>query len=45
VVYAILESNLFHTFALLKARGMVKSGDLVIAVSDMLQSVQVINVP
>jgi len=40
-----MESNLYRTFALLKARGMVKSGDLVIAVSDMLQSIQVINVP
>ncbi|XP_076958934.1 pyruvate kinase isozyme A, chloroplastic-like [Bidens hawaiensis] len=40
-----MESNLNKTFALLKARGMVKSGDLVIAVSDMLQSIQVMNVP
>lgn len=40
-----MESNLYRTFALLKARGMVKSGDLVIAVSDFLQSIQVINVP
>ncbi|KAH7857141.1 hypothetical protein Vadar_009508 [Vaccinium darrowii] len=40
-----MESNLNRTFALLKARGMIKSGDLVIAVSDMLQSIQVMNVP
>jgi pyruvate kinase len=40
-----MESNLNKTFALLKARGMIKSGDLVIAVSDMLQSIQVMNVP
>ncbi|KAL8048043.1 hypothetical protein ABFX02_07G037900 [Erythranthe guttata] len=40
-----MESNLNKTFSLLKARGMVKSGDLVIAVSDMLQSIQVMNVP
>ncbi|KAJ6351311.1 hypothetical protein OIU78_007264 [Salix suchowensis] len=40
-----MESNLNKTFSLLKARGMIKSGDLVIAVSDMLQSIQVINVP
>ncbi|KAG9451887.1 hypothetical protein H6P81_004791 [Aristolochia fimbriata] len=40
-----MESNLNRTFSLLKARGMIQSGDLVIAVSDMLQSVQVINVP
>ncbi|KAJ3669889.1 hypothetical protein LUZ60_010213 [Juncus effusus] len=40
-----MESNLNRTFALLKARGMVKSGDLVIALSDMLQSIQVMNVP
>ncbi|KAK9664302.1 hypothetical protein RND81_14G031900 [Saponaria officinalis] len=40
-----MESNLNKTFALLKARGMVKTGDLVIAVSDMLQSIQVMNVP
>ncbi|MBA0856926.1 hypothetical protein Goshw_004944, partial [Gossypium schwendimanii] len=35
-----MESNLNKTFSLLKARGMIKSGDLVIAVSDMLQSIQ-----
>lgn len=40
-----MESNLNRTFCLLKARGMIKSGDLVIAVSDMLQSIQVMNVP
>lgn len=40
-----MESNLNRTFFLLKARGMIKSGDLVIAVSDMLQSIQVMNVP
>ncbi|XP_011027374.1 PREDICTED: pyruvate kinase isozyme A, chloroplastic-like [Populus euphratica] len=40
-----MESNLNKTFSLLKARGMIKSGVLVIAVSDMLQSIQVMNVP
>ena len=40
-----MESNLNHTFSLLKARGMIQSGDLVIALSDMLQSIQVMNVP
>jgi pyruvate kinase len=40
-----MESNLNRTFSLLKARGMVQSGDLVIALSDMLQSIQVVNVP
>lgn len=40
-----MDSNLYRTFALLKARGMVRSGDLVIALSDMLQSIQVMNVP
>ncbi|CAN1279810.1 Pyruvate kinase isozyme A, chloroplastic [Linum perenne] len=40
-----MESDLNRTFSLLKARGMIKSGDLVIAVSDMLQSIQVMNVP
>ncbi|TVU41889.1 hypothetical protein EJB05_15446, partial [Eragrostis curvula] len=40
-----MESNLNRTFSLLKARGMIKSGDLVIALSDMLQSIQVMNVP
>ncbi|XP_059310649.1 pyruvate kinase isozyme A, chloroplastic [Lycium ferocissimum] len=40
-----MESNLNKTFSLLKARGMIKSGALIIAVSDMLQSIQVMNVP
>ena len=40
-----MESNLSRTFVLLKARGMVKPGDLVIAVSDMLQSIQVMKIP
>lgn len=40
-----MESNLDRSFSLLKARGMIKSGDLIISVSDMLQSVQVVNVP
>eukprot|EP00252_Welwitschia_mirabilis_P022542 TRINITY_DN6127_c0_g1_i1.p1 TRINITY_DN6127_c0_g1~~TRINITY_DN6127_c0_g1_i1.p1 ORF type:complete len:585 (+),score=84.92 TRINITY_DN6127_c0_g1_i1:220-1974(+) len=40
-----MDSNLNRTFALLKSREMIKSGDLVIVVSDMLQSIQVTNVP
>ncbi|KAJ6898701.1 pyruvate kinase isozyme A [Populus alba x Populus x berolinensis] len=40
-----MEGNLNKTFSLLKARGMIKSGDLVIAVSDILQSIQVLIVP
>ncbi|KAG2640345.1 hypothetical protein PVAP13_2KG085200 [Panicum virgatum] len=40
-----MESNLNRTFSMLKARGMIQSGDLVIALSDMLQSIQVMNVP
>ncbi|KAK7243147.1 hypothetical protein RIF29_37934 [Crotalaria pallida] len=40
-----METNLNKTFSLLKARNLIKSGDLVIAVSDMLQSIQVMNVP
>ena len=48
-----MEVNLRLTFSLLKARGMVKSGDLIIAVSDvtpssqssMLQSIQVRRIP
>ncbi|XP_028778733.1 pyruvate kinase isozyme A, chloroplastic-like [Neltuma alba] len=40
-----MDSNLNRTFSLLKARNLIKSGDLVIAVSDMLQSIQVMNVP
>lgn len=40
-----MENNLHRTFSLLKARGMIKSGDLVIALSDSFQSIQVMNVP
>ncbi|KAL5561811.1 hypothetical protein UlMin_031558 [Ulmus minor] len=40
-----MESNLSRTFSLLKARGMIKSGDHIIVVSDMQQSLQVITVP
>lgn len=48
-----LEANIMRTFNLLKARGMMKSGDLVITVSDIvgsnvdrgLQSMQIRNVP
>ncbi|KAG0592319.1 hypothetical protein KC19_1G242200 [Ceratodon purpureus] len=45
-----MESNLRRTFALLKARGMMKKGDLIVAVSDistadMLQSIQVRRIP
>ncbi|KMZ73855.1 Pyruvate kinase, partial [Zostera marina] len=40
-----MESNLNRTLALLKAKGMIQSNDLVIAVSDVLQSIQVMNVP
>lgn len=48
-----MEVNLRRTFSLLKARGMVKAGDLIIAVSDiapssqsnMLQSIQVRRIP
>lgn len=45
-----MESNLRRTFALLIARGMMKQGDLVVAVSDisnvdMLQSIQVRKIP
>ncbi|GMN46805.1 hypothetical protein TIFTF001_015984 [Ficus carica] len=40
-----MESNLNKTLSLLKARNLIKSGDLVIAVSDMLQSIQVMNIP
>ncbi|MBA0664607.1 hypothetical protein Goklo_004575, partial [Gossypium klotzschianum] len=43
--YDDMDANLNKTFSLLKARGMIKSGDLVISVSDMLQSIQVMNVP
>ncbi|KAG0448007.1 hypothetical protein HPP92_028039 [Vanilla planifolia] len=40
-----MESNLNRTFSLLKQRGMIQSGDLIIALSDMLQSIQVMYVP
>ncbi|KAJ7563272.1 hypothetical protein O6H91_03G103900 [Diphasiastrum complanatum] len=40
-----MECNILRTFALLKARGMMKSGDLVVAVSDMLQSIQIRKIP
>ncbi|KAL3679940.1 hypothetical protein R1sor_022896 [Riccia sorocarpa] len=48
-----MEKNLRRTFALLKARGMMKSGNLVVAVSDItsnnlnenLQSIQVRRIP
>lgn len=48
-----MESNLQRTFALLKARGMMSPGDLIVAVSDltagtqadMLQSIQIRRVP
>lgn len=48
-----MEDNLRRTFSLLKARGMVTSGDLIVAVSDiapssqsnMLQSIQVRRIP
>ncbi|OMO78363.1 Pyruvate kinase [Corchorus capsularis] len=40
-----MESNLNRTFSLLRAKGMIKSGDLIIVVSDILQSVQAIKVP
>ncbi|GAB4841656.1 hypothetical protein Ancab_022370 [Ancistrocladus abbreviatus] len=36
-----MDHNLSRTFWLLKVRGMIKSGDLIVALSDMLQSVQV----
>ncbi|XP_062085099.1 pyruvate kinase isozyme A, chloroplastic-like [Humulus lupulus] len=39
-----MENNLSRSFSFLKARGLIKPQDLVIVVSDMLQSVQVINV-
>ncbi|MBA0853867.1 hypothetical protein Goshw_023158 [Gossypium schwendimanii] len=40
-----MESNLNRTFSLLKARAMIKSGDLIIVVSDVMQSIQAIKVP
>ncbi|KAK8639499.1 hypothetical protein V6N13_137874 [Hibiscus sabdariffa] len=41
----VVESNLNRTFSLLKARGMIKTGDLAIVVSDIKQSIQAIKVP
>ncbi|XP_074577364.1 pyruvate kinase isozyme A, chloroplastic-like [Curcuma longa] len=40
-----MENNLNRTFSLLKARGMIQPGDLIIALSDTLQTIQVIDVP
>ncbi|XVE77841.1 hypothetical protein DITRI_Ditri13aG0095500 [Diplodiscus trichospermus] len=40
-----VESNLNRTFSLLKARRMINSGDLIIVVSDVMQSIQAIKVP
>ncbi|XVF80870.1 hypothetical protein PTKIN_Ptkin15bG0110100 [Pterospermum kingtungense] len=40
-----VESNLNRTFSLLKAREMINSGDLIIVVSDVMQSIQAIKVP
>lgn len=40
-----MESNLRRTFSLLQARGMINSDDLIVVVSDLLKSIQVINVP
>ncbi|XP_042402093.1 pyruvate kinase isozyme A, chloroplastic-like [Zingiber officinale] len=40
-----MENNLSRTFSLLKARGMIQPGDLIIALSDTLQTIQVMNVP
>ncbi|XP_074316150.1 pyruvate kinase isozyme A, chloroplastic-like [Silene latifolia] len=40
-----MDNNLSRTFSLLKLRDMIKSGDRIVAVSDMLQSVQVLTVP
>ncbi|CAM6105342.1 unnamed protein product [Calypogeia fissa] len=49
-----METDLKRTFVLLKARGMMKTGDLVVAVSDisppsheadLLQSIQIRNIP
>ncbi|XP_047327766.1 pyruvate kinase isozyme A, chloroplastic-like [Impatiens glandulifera] len=39
------ETNLKKTFTLLKARGMIDSDNVIISVSDELQSIQVISVP
>ncbi|KAK3036885.1 hypothetical protein RJ639_031503 [Escallonia herrerae] len=38
-------SNLNSSISLLKARGLIKSGDTVVFISDTLQTIQVINVP
>ncbi|KAM7254310.1 hypothetical protein ACFE04_031992 [Oxalis oulophora] len=40
-----IESNQNRSFTMLKAKGMIKSGDLIVVVSDMLQSVQIIRIP
>lgn len=40
-----MHDNLSRTFSLLKLRGMIKSGDCIVAVSDMLQSFQVLTIP
>ncbi|KAK6937584.1 Pyruvate kinase, C-terminal [Dillenia turbinata] len=40
-----MESNLNRTFSLLKSRGIIETGDLIVVVSDMFQSIQVIKVP
>ncbi|KAK8611787.1 hypothetical protein V6N13_131828 [Hibiscus sabdariffa] len=40
-----VENNLNRTFSLLKARGIIKTGDLAIVVSDIKQSIQAIKVP
>ncbi|XP_022727800.1 pyruvate kinase isozyme A, chloroplastic-like isoform X1 [Durio zibethinus] len=40
-----VDSNLNRTFSLLKARGMINSGDFIIVVSDVMQSIQAIKVP
>lgn len=40
-----MDRNLSKTFSLLKIKGMIKSGDRIVAVSDMLQTIQVRIVP
>ncbi|XP_021764327.1 pyruvate kinase isozyme A, chloroplastic-like [Chenopodium quinoa] len=40
-----MDTNLSKTLSLLKIRGMIKPGDRIVAVSDMLQSIQVRIVP
>lgn len=40
-----MKSNLNKSFHLLRAKGNVKSGDIIIFVSDISQTIQVINVP